>query len=215
MTWPRPRLGSGASEGRRWPRPHPVPPCLPSGTPRTHPARDPRGGAPLRPELLLFPCSGKPALLRASSPPAAGGVVLDRKPTPHLRAAGAHPSSCPWPRGLPPPALLTSLKALSLGDAAQHPAGAAGRVFPAPVGRPGLWSQRGSCWEARPRLIIAAPSLVLTSQAEGKKARASTRTEVAGPDWWGRLPPEERKPWCGGNTCTLNLERPESARNPQ
>ena len=62
----------------------------------------------------------------------------------------------------------------------------------------------------RPRLIIAAPSLVLTSQAEGKKARASTRTEVAGPDKWGPLPREERKPW-----CTLNLERPESARNPR
>lgn len=111
-----------------------------------------------------------------------------------------HPPSpcCPWPRGLPPPALLTSLTVPSLGDAAQHPAGATGRVFPAPVGRPGLWTQRGSCWEARLQLIISAPSLVLTSQAEGKKARASTRTEVAGPDRWGPLPLEERKPSAGG-----------------
>lgn len=61
-------------------------------------------------------------------------------------------------------------------------------MLPAPVWRPGLWSQRGSCWEARTQLIIAAPSLVLTSQAEP-------------------LPPEETRPrWGGARTRPASRE---------
>lgn len=176
--------------------------------------RTPGEGTPTCPELLIFPSSGKPALLRAFRKPPASWGCAGPETHPHLRSACAHPSSSPWPTGPPPPAFPASRMAPSLGDAAQHPAGAAGRVFPAPVWRPGLWSQRGSCWEGRTWLSIAVPSLVLTSQAEGVKARASPRTEVARPDRWGRCPPKRLGLGAGG-TRTLPLARPKSARNPR
>lgn len=172
--------------------------------------RTPGEGPHPCPELLYFPSSGKPALPpEHSQPPAScrgchwtGSLPISFSLAPLSLSSG--------PLG-GPTASLSLLPWRLWAMLPQHPAGAAGRVFPAPVWRV-LWSLESErkCWEGGAWLSIAVPSLVLTSQAKGVSQSTSPRTEAAEADRWARYP-EETRPRCRGDTRHASLQGPKSA----